>query len=96
MSVRITCINKDSGYHANPHVAISNFGWKNEATGDTGNSTRIDMYNFVNGGGVAYVKDSKGDVAYLIAEISATGTKFVKTKPDGTKADNLLSLPECK
>ena len=95
MAIKITCINKSSGVHENPHVAISYLGWVEDGTGKTGKSDRLTMYDWIKGGGVAYVKDSRGDVAYLIAEISSRGTKFVKTKPDGTKADNLLSLPEC-
>jgi hypothetical protein len=53
------------------------------------------MYDFVKGGGKAYVKDRFGDVAYLIAAVTNLGTKYVKTVADETKADNLLSLPEC-
>lgn len=96
MSVRITCIKKDGGHHENPHSAISTLGWINEATSESGRSTRLDMYEFVNRGGQAYVKDALGDVAYLIAMISPSGTKYVKTEPDGTKADNLLTLAECR
>jgi hypothetical protein len=96
MSIRITCITKDGGNHENPHVAIRNLGWVEDGTGKTSNSTREQMYDWVKSGGSAYVRDSMGDVAYLIAELSARGTKFVKTRPDGTKADNLLYLPECK
>ena len=95
MSIRITCINKASGNHENPHVAISHLGWTEDGTGKSGKMTREAMYDWIKGGGTAYVKDWRGDVAYLITEISARGTKFVKTKPDGTKADNLLSLIEC-
>lgn len=36
MAVRITCIHKSGGYHENPHEAISDFGWINEATNATG------------------------------------------------------------
>ncbi len=96
MSVRITCINKANGYHENPYTAIEQFGWVNENNNQTGKSTRLEMYDFVSGGGSAYVKDWKGNTAYLIAETTANGTKYVKTKPDGTKTDNLLSLDECK
>lgn len=53
------------------------------------------MYDFVKQGGKAYVKDRFGDVAYLITAITYSGTKYVKTVSDETKADNLLSLPEC-
>ena len=41
MAVRITCINKSGGYHADPHHAISDLGWRNEATGNTGKSTDL-------------------------------------------------------
>lgn len=97
MSVRITCINKDSGNHENPHTAISYLNWRNEQTGETGRASRVEMYEFVRqkGIGSAYVKDFKGDIAYLEAVLSPRGTKYVRTIPDYTKADNLLSLPEC-
>ena len=36
MSVKITCIKKDNGFHANPHIAISELGWINETTGKSG------------------------------------------------------------
>ncbi|HYV90924.1 MAG TPA: DUF3892 domain-containing protein [Chitinophagales bacterium] len=96
MAIKITCIKKDNGHHENPHVAISSLSWINESTSETGTTSRVDMYEWVKNGGVAYVRDSKGDVAYLIAETTSFGTKFVRTRPDGTKADNLLSLPECR
>ena len=97
MSIRITCINKAGGDHENPYVAISTLGWTNEATGATGNSTRTQMYDFlVIEKGSAYVKDGQGNTAYLQGEISAKGTKYVRTKADNVTSDNLLKLPECK
>lgn len=94
MSVRITCINKDGGYHENPYVAISHLGWINPNTGSSGKVTRLEMYDFVIKGEYAYV-ESGGYKAQLIAEISARGTKYVKTKADSVTSDNLLSLLEC-
>jgi len=95
MSIRITCINKDSGYHDNPHLAINNLGWIEDGTGKSGKWTRIQMYDWIKNGGKAYVKDSNGDIAYLEALTNNYGTKYVKTIPDFTKADNLLNLNEC-
>ncbi len=95
MSVRITCISKDSGNHENRHTAISTLGWVNEQDGQKGVSTRLEMYKFVTEGGMAYVRDGSGNVAYLMGAITARGTKYVKTVADETKADNLLSLDEC-
>jgi hypothetical protein len=97
MSVRITCITKDNGNHENPYVAIQNLEWINESTSKTGNSTRLQMYDWVvNEKGQAFVKDAKGSVAYLMGAVSRRGNKYVKTVADETKTDNLLYLTECK
>ncbi|MEO6536455.1 MAG: DUF3892 domain-containing protein [Candidatus Paceibacterota bacterium] len=95
MAIRITCINKDSGNHANRHTAISRLGWIQDGTSDKKYNTRLEMYDFVKDGGRAYVLDSQGDKAYLMTAITVGGTKYVKTVADETRADNLLSLPEC-
>ncbi|MEP6911859.1 MAG: DUF3892 domain-containing protein [bacterium] len=97
MSVRITCVTKDKGNHENPYVAIESLGWIEDGTLKTGNSTRLEMYDWVvNKKGKAYVKDSQGNVAYLIGAISPRGNKYVKTVSDETKTDNLLKLDECQ
>jgi hypothetical protein len=95
MSIRITCIKKDSGNHENSLIAISELGWKDETTFVTGRKTRVEMYDWVKAGNTAYVKDAHGNQATLITAISPKGTKYVKTKPDDTPTDNLLALPEC-
>jgi hypothetical protein len=95
MSVRVTCIKKSGGYHENPHEAISTLGWKNEATNETGSSTREDMWKFVNDGGYAFVRDSAGNTAKVMAKTNSRGTKYVQTEADGKPSDNLLKLPEC-
>jgi hypothetical protein len=94
--IEITCIRKSNGYHENRHIAISSLRWVNTSTGDTGESTRIQMYDWVLAGNRAFVKDKQGDKAYLMCAITKLGTKYVKTVPDETKADNLLMLPECR
>lgn len=96
MSIRVTCISKDSGNHENPYVAIEKLGWTEDGTGKTGTDTRLEMYDWVvNKNGKAYVKDSQGNVAYLIGATSPKGNKYVKTVADETKTDNLLKLNEC-
>lgn len=96
MAVRITCIKKSGGYHENPYTAIQSMNWQNESNGKTGTSTRIEMYNWIEEGGEAYVKDWLGNKTILITAISASGTKYVKTTANNVTSDNLLSLPECK
>jgi hypothetical protein len=97
MSVRITCINKDSGNHSNSHEAIARLGWLNESTRESGTSTRLEMVEFIEKKkGAAYVIDRLGNKAYLYVRTSVNGNKFVQTISDGKYSDNLLALPECK
>jgi hypothetical protein len=96
MSVRITCITKDDTNNENRYTAISELGWKNESTGNTGRASRLEMYNWIKfKGGSAYVKDSSNNTAYLMTAETNRGTQYVKTIADETKTDNLLSLPRC-
>lgn len=97
MAIRVTCINKSGGYHADPHDAISNLGWTNEETGATGKNTRIEIYDWIkNDGGIAYVLDSRGNKAFVSTRENANGTKYLQTYADRVWTDNLLSLPECR
>jgi len=97
MSIRVTCINKSSGYHADPHHAISDLGWVNEQTGATGKSTRLAVYDWISREqGVAYVQDSRGNRATVGTREHANGTKYLQTYADKVWTDNLLALPECK
>jgi hypothetical protein len=96
MAIRITCINKSGGYHADPHHAISHLGWKNEETGNAGKSTRLEIYDWITDkNGVAYVFDSRGNKAQVRTRENANGTKYLQTYADRVWTDNLLALPEC-
>lgn len=96
MSVLITCINKASGNHENPHVAISFLEWTNESSGEKGRSSRIEIFDWIkNRGGIAYVRDNVGNQVRIGTAITLRGTKYVRTYSDGTWTDNLLSLREC-
>jgi Protein of unknown function (DUF3892) len=97
MTVRITCINKDGGNHENPNAAISYLGWTEDGTGNTGKSTRLEMYDWIkHQNGKAYVRDANGNTAWVGTAETAGGTKYVRTYRDNTWTDNLLSLPECR
>jgi hypothetical protein len=96
MAVRITCINKDNGDHENPHIAIQRLGWINPENNETGSSTRIEMFKFLQQGGTAFVQDARGIRAHLVAKTSAHGNPYVQTVADQTPSDNLLRLPECR
>lgn len=97
MAIRITCINKSNGYHEDPHHAIERLGWVNEQTGERRNSSRIEIYNWLqNKANVAYVVDSRGNRANVFPRDNGRGTHFLQTFSDGIWTDNLLALPECR
>ena len=94
MAVRIHCINKSGGNHDNPHESIHNFGWINESTGESGNSTLAEMVEFIDiQKGVAFVRSAQETVRCYTRQ--GRYTKFVQTYADNTPTDNLLRLPEC-
>ena len=97
MSIRITCINKSGGYHADPHHAISHLGWVGDGTGKTGKNTRVEIYNWIKDqNGTAYVLDSRGNKALVGTREHSNGTKYLQTYADQVWTDNLLALPECE
>jgi hypothetical protein len=95
MAIRITCINKDNGHHDDPHEAISYLGWIEDGTNKTGKMSRLQMVEWIEHGGCAYVKDVLGQVK-VVVRTSLKGNKYVKTVADGRDTDNLLKLLECK
>jgi len=97
MAVRITCINKDGGNHENPHAAISDLGWVEDGSGQSGKSSRLQMYDWIkHQGGYAYVRDGYGNSARVGTAETPRGTKYVRTYRDQVWSDNLLALPECR
>lgn len=94
--VQVTCVNKDGGNHFNRYEGITNFGWVDPATGKRGNSGRMEMIRWLEGGGKAFTKDALNNVAWLVVRISALGNKYVQTQADGRLTDNLLVLNECR
>ncbi len=95
MAVRITCVTKPSGNIQNPHEAISQYGWLNETTQETGVADRASMVDWVKKGNQAYVKDFSGNTAYCDARENSNGTEYLQTYSDQQWTNNLLSLPSC-
>jgi hypothetical protein len=96
VAIRITCIRKSGGNHADPHHAIEDLTWINEETGEKGVSTRLTIYDWIlNKNGAAYVKDFRGNKAIVGTRENTHGTKYLQTYADQVWTDNLLALPEC-
>ena len=54
--------------YADPHHAIQDLGWINEQSSETGESTRLQVYDWIkNENGKAYVRDKHGNTAYVCA-----------------------------
>jgi hypothetical protein len=96
LTIRITCINKSGGYHADPHHAIQHLGWVEDGTAKAGNNTRLEVYDWIKDQkGSAYVLDFRRNKAYVGTRENAHGTKYLQTYADQVWTDNLLALPEC-
>ena len=57
---------------------------------------RMNMVNWINQdpiNNVAFVMDRRRETAPCVVEESPAGNYYLKTRPDGIIADNLLSLP---
>ena len=91
MAIRCTAIRMAPSGHLHEH--ISRIQWIEDGKTTPQSSSREEMVAFVEKGGKAYVKDSRGDVAYLAVRTSSLGNKYVQTYADGIWADNLLALP---
>lgn len=95
MDVQIIGIRKPGGAF-NDHSAISHYQWR-DPEGKVGILERSAMINWLledRAYRKAYVRDSRGDIAYCRIMENQYGTRFLETYPDLMMRDNLLSLPE--
>jgi len=90
MAIRVQARRMSTGHQ---HEHIARLRGVNDQTGAIEEGTRADWVVYVEGGGAAYVADSRGDVAYLGVRVSAWGNRYVQTYADGIWQDNLLALP---
>lgn len=91
--IEITGIRKDSGDHENPYEAVSYYRWVQNSSGKGDITSREVVVGWVEDGINAYVERLRPQ-AYCFVNTSRNGTKFLQTKPDATKENNLLELPE--
>jgi hypothetical protein len=86
MAVQITCITKPDRY--SDHEAITHVG------GSGFKITRQQCANNIDSGAESYFVHVAGYRTEVTTYVK-NGVKFIKTRADATKKDNLLSLPEC-
>ncbi|KQO09694.1 hypothetical protein ASF06_05400 [Agreia sp. Leaf244] len=91
MAVQITHV-RFSGFQKT-HEAISTFRWKNDGDGDTGDSSKAEMVDYLdNRGGRAFVSSGANRVEVGTVHPSG-GTPYLRTYADKVWTNNLLSLP---
>lgn len=91
----VVCITKHPT-HTDPHNSIQYIGTNLSSTGTTNSKTwpLADVVKAIEAGDTFYCHDKKGD--QVKCEVAThNGHKYVKTKADGIKPDNLLSQKEC-
>lgn len=89
--VQISCINKKE--HYNPHERIINIGGLN-SNGTRWKISQADAIQYIENGTFSFYVSVGGYTTDVIIALH-NGNKYLKTKPDSTGKDNLLSLPEC-
>ncbi len=95
MAIKIVCINKENGRHDDPYEAISFLGWVEDGTGSKGKLSRLQLVDWIERGGEAYVLGGLSQRVKVVVRVSRHGNKYVKTVANGVETDNLLSLSEC-
>lgn len=74
------------------HKTIDSFGWVNESTQTTGDTSRETMYDWiVNQRGSAYI-NIEGENIFLFGASTPSGEHYVRAAKDGKWSDDLLKL----
>jgi hypothetical protein len=99
IEIKITGIRKDNGNHANPFEAVEAYRWVQPGTSN-GNTTERNVIvgwldNGYNGEKVQAYVEQVLPRAYCYVNQSIHGTRFLQTRADEVRGNNLLSLPEC-
>lgn len=89
-TVQVKCINKDDRY--NPYERITHIG------GYTDKQWKITLaaaIKYIETDEWGFYVNVNGERAWIVVAISPYGNKYLKTQPDRSEPNNLLSLPEC-
>jgi Protein of unknown function (DUF3892) len=90
--LRIQCVNKPVRNDPNRH--ITHVGGIN-ADRKTWKLKEEEAIQGIKDGKYEFYVSENGRTVDVIIAVSAQGHEYLKTKADGVRPDNLLSLPEC-
>lgn len=91
MDILITHVRITTG--GSHHWHIARLKGYDPATRQPYDATRAEWVDYIEKGGKAHTRDSRGNVAYLRVRQTVNGLKYVQTYADGIYSDNLLALP---
>lgn len=91
MAIEVTAIHLEGGAQ---HEHIASVRWRQDGTGDTGQSSRAEMVGFIETKkGTVYVSDGASRATVGVV-VPSHGAKYLRTYADGNWTNNLLSLPK--
>lgn len=90
--IQIMCINKIP--RLDPNESITHVGGVN-SDGTRWRLSLQDVISYIELGRYEFYVHVDGKAARVIVATSSAGNKYLKTEPDSTTRNNLLSLPEC-
>jgi hypothetical protein len=91
--IYITEVHMNDHEPGTEHSHIGRLRWRNEQTGENGESTREELIDWIRNRGIdIHVKDNQGnDVPVGVVNANPP---YLRTHRDGEETDRLLSLPE--
>ncbi len=92
--IYITEIHMNDHEPGTEHSHIGRLRWKNEQTGENGESTREELIDWIRTRGwiSVHIKDDAGHDAQV--EVVNAKPPYLRAQRDGKETDRLLSLPE--
>lgn len=92
MAREITCVNKRDRPNIHEHIVTVGgvhlgLKWR---------KTQLEVITDIENKWESYYVTKNGRTVQVIVAVSVYGHKYIKTEADGVRADNLLSLEECK
>lgn len=90
MAVRFTNVRLSGG---DKHEHITHLRGVDDTNSKIHEDTRAGWVSWVEGGGSAYVLDSRGSRAPVVVVKPPLGSKYLRTVANGVYTDNLLALP---
>ncbi len=92
MKHEVTCITVDSGSRYDDCRCIQKIGY--QTSNGEARESPAEIHEYIKSGDKFYIVQN-GSRTYL-EPVERDGTKYVRTKPNDTKKDNLLKQPGCK